>query len=79
MRARNVYLKVTATIAIIAEVVLAEDRDDRLLRDDRLHDRGDEEAEGKRPEDLPEHEEGHLQRLPDRVDHEHDGYAFTSR
>src|SRR5713226_2304286 len=54
-----------------AKVVLAERTDDRLLGDDRLHDRGDDEAKRERPQDLPEHEEGHLQRLPDGLENKH--------
>src|SRR4029077_2749333 len=62
-----------------AEVVPAQGADDRLLGDDGLHDRGDDEAERERPEDLPEHEEGHLERLADCVEDKHDSYAFTRR
>src|SRR5712692_1349130 len=63
----------------LARVALPDRANDRLLGDDGLDDTRDDEPERKRPEDLPEHEEGHLQRLPNRVEDEHDGYACTSR
>src|SRR5205823_8092997 len=51
-----------------AEVVPAQDPGDRLPGDERLDHGGDQKAEDERPEDLPEHEKGHLERFPDCVD-----------
>ena len=40
---------------------------DGPLRDERLHDRREQEPEDERPEDLPRHPEAQLERLPELV------------
>src|SRR5581483_1281200 len=61
-----------------SQVVLAEDVLHGAAGDDRLDHRGDEEAEGERPEHLPEHEEGHLQRIPDGAGDPSHGWIYTA-
>ncbi len=57
------------------EVGLPECARHSALRNDRLDHGREQEAEGERPEDLPEHEERDLQGVQDRVDRVHSDLA----